>query len=152
MARRKPRGGMVMSDLKSLIEQHYENVSTGNIDAERELFSADVVVTEPAAGTLRGLDAFLAYERAFPAAFPDGRLELKSSIELGNTIAVEGIYSGTHTGPLVGAGGTVPATNRRVELPFAEVNEVEGGRITRHAIYYDQMVFLAQLGLMPGPS
>jgi ketosteroid isomerase-like protein len=33
-----------------------------------------------------------------------------------------------------------------------EVYEVRGGRIVSHNIYYDQMAFLGQLGLLPPPA
>jgi steroid delta-isomerase-like uncharacterized protein len=140
-----------MANLRSLVEKHYENVATANLEAEAEIFSPDVVTVEPAAGTLQGLAAFTAYEQGFHHAFPDGRLTLTSAVASGNTIAAEGTFTGTHTGPLIGPAGEIPPTHRTLELPFADFFEVEGGRITHHRIYYDQVAFLRQLGLLPHP-
>ncbi len=44
-----------MASPLELVEQHYRNVSSANIDAEDELFSPDVETIDPGAGTLRGL-------------------------------------------------------------------------------------------------
>ena len=85
---------------------------------------------------------------AFQRAFPDGKLVLKSAIEAGNNVAVEGVYTGTHTGPLQSPRGDIPATNRALNLDMVDMFEVEGDRITRHRIYYDQVQFMSQLGLM----
>jgi steroid delta-isomerase-like uncharacterized protein len=138
--------------LRALVEQHYRNLSTGNLDAEDDLFSPDLVHVDPAVGTIPGLDGFKAYVRAFHAAFPDERHTLSSLVESGGMVAAEGIFTGTHSGPLVGPAGQVPATGRTVRLPFADVFEVEQGRIKRHRLYYDQLSFLAQLGLLPAPA
>src|SRR6266852_8778291 len=137
-----------MSRLLALVEQHYRNVSSANIDAEDELFSPDVETIDPGAGTLRGLPAFKMYEEGFQRAFPDGKLVLKSAIEAGNKVAVEGAYTGTHTGPLRGPKGEIPPTNRPLNLEFSDLFEIDGSRITRHRIYYDQVQFMSQLGLM----
>lgn len=134
---------------RALVEQHYRNVSTANIDADDELFSSEVETVEPSAGRLRGLAAFKDYLQAFQRAFPDGKLVLKSAIEAGNKVAVEGVYVGTHSGPLQSPRGEIPATNRALNLDMADVFEVEGDRIVRHRVYYDQVQFMSQLGLMP---
>jgi ketosteroid isomerase-like protein len=141
-----------MSTLRDLIERHYANVSTGNIEAENEIFSPDVVTVDPGAGELRGLDAFKGYEQAFHRAFPDGRLVLKSAVESGDHIVVEGSFVGTHTGPMVSPMGEIPPTNRPLDLRFSDHFEVRDGKIVAHRIYYDQMAFLGQLGLLPAPA
>ena len=140
-----------MQGLRSLVERHYQNLSTGEVAGEDALFSPEVVTVEPAAGTIRGLDAFKAYAQAFRTAFPDGQHRLTSVVESGSLVAAEGTFTGTQQGPLSGPGGELPPTGRQVEFSFADFFEVEGGRIVRHCLYYDQVTFLTQLGLLPGP-
>ena len=49
--------------------------------------------------------------------------------------------------------GQMPATGRSVSIPFSTFMEIEGERITAQRAYWDQVAFMAQLGLMPeGPS
>jgi len=57
------------------------------------------------------------------------------------------VYSGTHTGPLVGPGGTIPATGRAFSFPFCDVLRAREGKFVSHHIYWDNVTFLAQLGL-----
>src|SRR5690242_17249013 len=94
-----------MADLKAIVERHYANVNAGTIDKEREVFDGGVVTVDPGAGRMEGLDAFLGFLGAFRAAMPDARIEGKTFVEQGETIAVEGTYSGTHTGPLASPQG-----------------------------------------------
>src|SRR5258708_35524972 len=99
-----------MTSPLELVKRHYLNVSAANFDGEDELFSPEVETIDPSAGTLHGLEAFKGYEAAFQRAFPDGKLVLKSAIEAGNKVAVEGAYTGTHTAPLTGRRGRIPPT------------------------------------------
>src|SRR5512140_1834847 len=108
-----------MGELRDLIERHYRNVGAGDAAAERQLFSDDVVNVDPGAGRLEGIDAFLGYEAAFRTAFPDGRLVMNGIVEGDGTAMVEGTFQGTHTGPMMGPAGEVPATGRQLALPFA---------------------------------
>jgi predicted ester cyclase len=135
-----------------LVEKHYDSVMSNNPDANDEIFSADVATTFPGVGTLHSLEAFKEVVRGFAGAFPDGRFTFTSSVESGNRIAVQGIYSGTNTGPLLTPAGEMPPTGRRLELPYGDFFEVENGKIVRHNLYFDQVVFMTQLGLMPAPD
>src|SRR5262249_10198436 len=110
---------MVMSEMRSLVERHYAQVAAGDWQAAAAIFSPDPEALERGAGTMRGLEAFQGSLQVFRAAFPDGRLVLKSAVEAGDTIAVEGSFVGTHNGPLAGAAGTVPPTGRKLDLPYA---------------------------------
>ena len=141
-----------MGDLRQIIEQHYQNVATANYAAEEEIFSPDAVNVDPGAGRLEGIAAFKAYEEGFRRAFPDGRLIMKSAVESGNTIATEGLFVGTHTGPMWTPNGEIPPTYRKLELPFGDFFQFENGRIVSHHIYYDQIAFMMQLGLLPEPA
>jgi len=137
-----------MTSPLELVKRHYLNVSAANFDAEGELISPDVETIDPGAGRLRGLQTFKGHEAACQRAFPNGKLVLKSAIEAGNKVAVEGVYTGTHTGPLAGPRGEIPPTQRPLNLDFSDLFETDGERIPRHRIYNDQVQFMSQLGLM----
>lgn len=138
-----------MGELSELVRRHYANVAEGHIERDRAVMSADIVHISAAAGTVSGIDAFLAFVVGFKQTFPDLRYELRAFVEGADTVMTEGVFVGTNTGPMVGPGGAVPATGRRVELPFCDVWTVRDGRIVENHIYYDQVAFLGQLGLMP---
>jgi ketosteroid isomerase-like protein len=65
---------------------------------------------------------------------------------------VEGVYSGTQTGPLATPGGNIAPTGRAFSFPFLEVYVVQDGRFTEHRGYWDIVTFMTQLGLMPEPA
>ena len=141
-----------MGALSELVERHYANVAAADVEGDRKLMHPDVVTIDPGAGRMEGVEGFLQYEQGFHQAFPDGRMEMKSYVESGSTIVSEGAFIGTHTGPLVGPTGAIPPTGKSLRLDFCDVFEVVDGRIKEHRIYYDQVSFLAQLGLMPSPA
>ena len=83
---------------------------------------------------------------------PDARLNLQSVVESGDTIAVEGTFTGTFTAPLRSPQGEVPPTGRAINVPYADFFTVRDGRVVSHRVYYDQVQLGTQLGLMPAPG
>ena len=55
---------------------------------------------------------------------------------------------GTHTGPLQGAQGTIPASGKKVDLKCLEVFQFRAGKIARARMYYDSGSLLRQVGAM----
>ncbi len=140
-----------MSENRRLVERHYENVNNNDFSHVTEVLSPDVVTVQPA-GTMHGIDQFLGFAKGFRKAFPDARMAAEEWIEAGDRIAIQGVYTGTHTGPLASPQGEVPATGRTLTLPYCDVFEIAAGRITKHTVYFDQTLFAIQLGLMPAPT
>jgi steroid delta-isomerase-like uncharacterized protein len=137
-----------MSDLLSLVHAHYDALNHGDLDGATASFADDVETITPS-GTLRGLAAFRGMAQAFLAAVPDMRHDVVRTLEDGDTIVVEGIYSGTQTGPLVGAQGTIPPSGNAFAFPYVDFMEVKDGKCVSHRIYWDNVTFLAQLGAIP---
>lgn len=140
-----------MGELTQLIKQHYRNISEGHIEHDRDLMSDDIIHISATAGTVTGIEAFLAFVTAFKQAFPDLHWEMREFIEGSDTVVAEGVFIGTNSGTMVGPRGPIPATGRRVELPFCDIWKVHNGRIVENRIYYDQVTFLGQLGLITSP-
>ncbi|MDQ3929521.1 MAG: ester cyclase [Chloroflexota bacterium] len=141
-----------MAELKAIIERYYDAFNRGDLDEAAKAFSPDVETIEPGVGTLRGAEAWKAYGASFKRAMPDARLNLKSAVEQGNMIAVEGTFTGTHTGPMMTPTGELPPTGRAIELPYIDVFRIENGLLVTHRVYYDQITMLSQLGLIPAPA
>lgn len=99
---------------------------------------------------LKGRQATMEFLKAFVSALPDFHVRALRTIAQGDWVAREYHNTGTHTGPLVGPGGrTIPPTNKRVEFTEVDLFKVEGGEVTEFRLYFDQIGFLTQLGLMP---
>lgn len=139
-----------MSEQLDAVKTFYERFGAGDMEGASEVFTPDVeTVTPPQSMT--GRDAYQAYGGVFKKAFPDARMVIGSTIESGDTVAVEARFTGTHTAPLASPQGEIPATGRSLDLPFVDLFRFEGGLIASHHVYYDQMTFMVQLGLMPEP-
>ncbi|MDP9343499.1 MAG: ester cyclase [Actinomycetota bacterium] len=137
--------------MKELGERWFDTVRGGDVDAIAAMLTDDVDFYTPA-GSVRGPQEAAALLHGFAVAMPDAGFNIRQWIEEGNSAAAEGSYTGTHTGPLAGPMGEVPATGRSVDVPFTTVFEVRDGKISAHRAYWDNATFMMQLGLMPPPG
>ena len=74
---------------------------------------------------------------------------MTSAFASGNKVALEVTWKGTHSGPLVTAEGTIPATGKRQETPAALFYAFEGNKIKESRHYFDSMTLLKQIGAQP---
>ncbi|MFF8969950.1 ester cyclase [Streptomyces sp. NPDC014995] len=115
-----------------------------------ELFAQDAVAVTPEAGELHGRDEIVEYWRQMTDAIPEATYEPVHSFEIGTTAVDEGFFRGRNTGPLqMPDGQTLPATQREVRVRGADFATVVDGQIVSYRLYFDQMEFLEQLGLLP---
>ena len=99
---------------------------------------------------IRGRDELRPYLEEFARAFPDARYKLSWGVESGSRVALEGVYSATHTGTLrMPDGSELAAIGRHVSVPFVALFDVQGDKIASHRAYWDVATVMAQLGLMP---
>ncbi|MGH9222621.1 MAG: ester cyclase [Acidimicrobiales bacterium] len=119
--------------------------------AREALFAEDCELVTPG-GVLTGRAAGTAFSEPFVGAFSDAGHQVTLVLSGGDAAVVEGVFSGTHTSPLVTPAVDVPPTGRTVELPFAAVVRTEGDQIRSLRISFDQMAFLGQPGLLPEPA
>ena len=109
-----------------------------------------VLYAPPLPEPLKGRAALKEFVQGFVKAFPDLSAEKVRSFGQGDWVAREYRTSGTHHGPLASPDGkTIPATHKRFQISECDVFKVEGGKITEVHLYFDQLGYLAQLGLAP---
>ncbi|MBD0347640.1 MAG: ester cyclase [Thermoleophilia bacterium] len=133
----------------NVVDKRRETINRHDAEAFAALYAADAVVTDPMyPEPLRGSEAVEKDIADFVTAFPDLEASFARPILDGTKHAFEITMNGTHTGPLIGPDGEIPATNRTIELPvgvFATLDE--DGRIREERRYYDVASLLGQLGL-----
>ena len=123
---------------------------TKDFQAVAECYANHAVAVTPDQGEIRGGAAIANYLRQFSDAFPDLQYEHIDKHEAGNVAVDEGYITGTHTAPLATPSGeSIPPTGKRIRVRDCDVATVEGGLVTSHNFYFDQMEFLGQLGLLP---
>jgi predicted ester cyclase len=135
-----------MSGAKDVILEHIAAVNDRDSDADP--WAADAELVAPG-GQASGRDNVIGFLGVFHEAFPDLRLEIKQLLTDGPAAAAEGTLSGTHDGVLHTPGGDVAPTGRPVELRWAAVYLTDGDTLKSEHLFFDQMDFLRQLGLLP---
>jgi ketosteroid isomerase-like protein len=101
--------------------------------------------------TLNGKDEVRAWLGAFWQAFGSYHHDVTAAAEVGDTAYGEGTWTGVHDGPLVTPDGEVPPTGNTVTFRWAIAVDVDtaAGVARSVRLYFDQLEFLGQLGLIP---
>ena len=64
----------------------------------------------------------------------------------GDNAVLELVWKGVHTGPLQTPTGTIPPSNKPIEMPACQVVQVEGDKIKSASHYFDMLTMLTQIG------
>lgn len=138
-----------MSSPATVVDEFVASFNAHDEARIREGYSETVEFVAPGA-EVEGAEAAAAYAMVFIKAFPDVRLEVTNVIDGGEWIVAEFAYSGTHTGPLATPdGGEIPPTNRSVQGKGVDLLRLEGDKVAAEHLYFDQLEFMTQLGLVP---
>jgi hypothetical protein len=138
-----------MGELQELVERFYGAFNNNDLDAAMTCFTDALVAVDQGGGEKHGAVAWRKFGAMFKAAAPDARLNLRTAVEAGDTIFVEGTFTGTFTGPMQTPQGEAPPTGNAFALGYVDMFVARGDRFAQQRVYYDQMEFLAQLGLLP---
>lgn len=140
-----------MGQAREVMDRLTAAITTADPEAVAELYAPDAVAVTPDGGELHGRENIAGYWRQMTEAIPDGSYESVHSYEVGNTAIDEGIFRGRNTGPIqLPTGETLPATQKEISIrgvDFATVDD--SGHIVDYRLYFDEMEFLDQLGLLP---
>ena len=133
---------------ETLVRQLYTAFNNRNFDETAKLVSNDFEWRDVATGEVyRGPTGARQFQEHWVKAFKDAKIDVKRVVATDQSVAVELIGSGTHTGTLEGPAGSIPPTNRKVELPCCEVGIIENGKIRSGSTYYDAATIMHQLGV-----
>ncbi|MDX2699257.1 ester cyclase [Streptomyces ipomoeae] len=140
-----------MGEARELMDRLTDAVTTHpDLKALTALYAEDAVAVTPDGGEIHGRDDIVEYWRQMTQAIPQGTFESLHAYEAGDTAMDEGFFSGKNTGPIqLPSGETLPATGKDVRIRGADFATVKDGRIVEYRLYFDEMEFLDQLGLLP---
>ncbi len=77
---------------------------------------------------------------------------LTSVVTAGDVVTLEGVWSGTQTGPMATAQSELGPSGRTASVAFAAVVRTRGDLIASVHVYVDQLSFMIQLGLVPAAA
>ena len=141
---------LTADELVKIARKQIDAFNNGDWEQLRGLLSSDASYHE--FGTERAIEGpeqIIEAFKGWKTAFPDAAGTVTNSVASGNTAVLEVTWKGTHTGPLVTAAGTIPASGKRQETPAAIFFSFEGGKIKESRQYFDSMTLLKQIGAQP---
>ena len=118
----------------------------------RATLADDLVYEEAGTGRrVQGGDAYLQLSRGWKEAFPDAAGEVRTVIVDGETVAQELEWTGTHTGPMAGPAGPIPASGKRVRVAGTLWYTFREGKVRSLRHHLDVLTLLQQIGALPAP-
>ncbi len=139
-----------MGEAREVMDRMTEAMMSQDFEALGEIYASDAVAITPDQGEVRGREQIVRYLKQFIDAFPDLQYESLHAHESGNTAIDEGFVVGTNTQPLpMPNGDSLPPTGKQIRVRSVDVATVDNGAVISHRLYFDQMEFLGQLGLLP---
>jgi steroid delta-isomerase-like uncharacterized protein len=116
----------------------------------RAPLAANVVYEET--GTQRrtqNADEYLQLVEGWKQAFPDVKGTIRNVVSSGNTVVQEMTWTGTHTGPLLTSGGTLPASGKPITVQASLWYTFQDVTIQEIHHHLDVLTMLQQLGALP---
>jgi ketosteroid isomerase-like protein len=138
---------------KDLYLEAMRRTDARDIEGFLELQGDDVTWRVPGA-ELHGREEVHGWLEPFVRGFSSYRHELSRVVEVDGMVWSEGTFNGVNDGPLVMPDGEMPATGRPVTFRFgmSVAMDEAAGQAAEVNVYFDQLEFLGQLGLVPDPA
>ena len=133
-----------------IAREQVDAFNTGDWERVRAGLASDSRLDE--LGTERkieGPEKIVEVFKGWKQAFPDAAGTVTSAFASGDTAALEVTWKGTHTGPLMMAEGTIPASGKHQETPAAVFFAFAGDKIKASRHYFDSLTLLKQIGAQP---
>ncbi|MEV4179220.1 nuclear transport factor 2 family protein [Nonomuraea sp. NPDC049709] len=133
--------------MPDVIDQLVTAINAQDLDEVVRCYQPRATVVGPELQA-EGLEQIRSYHLHIWEAFPGARMTVWERSTEGDTVAIEGVYTGTHEGPFLSPEGEViEPTSRPIGIRFCWMFTLEGGVIVSHRLYHDQMEIYSQLGI-----
>lgn len=140
-------------DAASTYQRCWDDFNQRRWDGFANCYADDVVSSRVGSPPVQGRAAVLEGAQRQARAFPDGRGELQVLLVDDQRVSAVVRFHGTHSGPLAGPAGEIPATERRVGYFMLHWLELGAdGKVKNERWVADGATVLYQLGLIPGPA
>jgi predicted ester cyclase len=123
-------------------------------DEFSKCYGKDSVSTAPGLPPAKGAAQIIEkHAKPLATAMPDVAGEWQLTLAAGNRVFTVALMRGTHTGPLAGPAGTIPATNKKFgQLVVHGIESGPAAVASKEWFIQDSGTFLAQLGLSKAPA
>jgi steroid delta-isomerase-like uncharacterized protein len=139
-----------MSTGTDFIRNWFEAFNRGDLEGIVAMCQPDIELSN-SEGSYRGHDGVRAAFKPMLELGSEWDSRVNNVIVAGDTVVAEFVVRGRNTGPMVTPQGTIPPTNKLIELPSIGIYELRDGKLAVSRGVFDRMTLLLQLGLMPPP-
>ncbi|HEX8217574.1 MAG TPA: ester cyclase [Chloroflexia bacterium] len=139
---------MSAEENKAIVRRFYDAYDSNDLDAAAAVLADNFEHHNPLPGLPPGREGYKMGGAMFAAAFPDHHSTIEAQIAEGDTVVTRGMFSGTHQGDMPG----LPASGKRMNVPYFAMDRLENGKIVERHEQFDQLLMLQQLGFMPAPG
>jgi uncharacterized protein (TIGR02246 family) len=136
---------------KEIFYEAMRRTDAGEQDGFLELFADDCHWIVPGA-EMRSRDELRGWLTPFWQGFSTFRHDIHRAVaETDDTVFAEGTWTGTHDGTIPMPDGEVPPTGRTISFRFAiaATRDPNGEQAKSVNLYFDNLEFLGQLGVLP---
>ena len=119
-----------------------EAVSTGNLQALKDIFAHNVVDHDPAPDQGAGPEGFIKFFTMMRTAFPDLKVTVDHIVQDEDNLAMAYKIHGTHKGDFLG----IAPTGKTVEARGLQIGRYENGKIIERWGSSDELGLVKQLG------
>ena len=147
---RKKNNMLTALDNATVVRSLYDAFNRRDMDKSLSLVTNDVKwLNIPFNAHFNGHKGYREFLDNWTNAMPDCKVEITNVVAGDEWTVVEFIGRGTHTGPLAGPQGAIPATQKKLELKCCELLRLKDGQIAEGRVYFDAATMLRQFGLLP---
>jgi steroid delta-isomerase-like uncharacterized protein len=131
----------------AIVREHVKNETLHDLDRVMQTFGATARFDDISASEhFIGHDQVRSNYADFFQGFPDLKIETQEEYVMPESIILEVVISGTHTGSWHG----IPPTGKQISFPACAIFSFDTeDKLTGEKVYYDRATILMQLGLMP---
>ncbi|MFC4209897.1 ketosteroid isomerase [Pedobacter petrophilus] len=142
------------SENENIIRELYRVAEIQDLKAFVDLFSKDGYFLDVSSGIKYQGQEIGEAIKIYAKAFPDMHRELFEFYVNAedNVVIVELALQGTHKGPLQMPLGTIPSTNKKINVPCCDVFHMENGKVKSFHCYNIATELLAQIGVLSNLS
>ena len=133
---------MAAEGVKSVVRGYFEAYNTQRPEAVMALVHPDHIYHPPGVAEPMDRRGRQADEAPFFAAFSEIESVIEDQIAEGDRVATRVTMRCMHSGPY----GGIPATGRRITIPFIDISTVRDGKILEEWAEFDMRGLLRQLG------
>ena len=130
---------------KEITRRFYEAINAGRMEIIDEVVAEDLVEHEEFPGLASGREGVRQFMQMMRTAFSDFTMTIDDMVAEGDKVFIRATMGGTHQGEFMG----IPATGKRIEVPFGDFVRFEIGKVVEHWVVTDTGQMMQQLGVMP---